>query len=172
MDIKVRLGELLDVAMLNYEGFPLFGRRYPNTLSDCALDLFLEKPLLLVEHHGYFRRGYDEIAGFVSSVNALDENLSWHGLGHVVNHAALMKEAGDGIRLKTYTNTAGHAEVTGAANSMNGARFQYGHGERLRVFARRQLSGIRDNYLAKNESLLSLTHGLKNLLITRARPLI
>jgi hypothetical protein len=170
MDIKVRLKDLLDVAVLNYEGFPLFVRRYPQTLSDCALDLFLEKPLLLVEHHGYFRRGYDEIARFVSSVNALDENLSWHGLGHVVNHTVLRKKsAGDGVCLKAYTHIAGDADVI-AENPTNGSRFQYGPGERLRVFARRHLSEIRDNYLARNESLLSLAHGLKELFVTPARP--
>jgi hypothetical protein len=166
--IRVRLRDVLDVAMLNYDGFPLFGRRYPKNLADCALDLFVEKPLLLVEHHGYFRHGYEEIGAFVSSVNALDENLSWRGLGHVVNHAVLTKKtAGDNICVRTFTSSGRDAEATGAANSTD-SHFQYRPGERLRVFARRHLSEIRDNYLMRHDSLLSLADGVKDLLVTAA----
>jgi len=105
--INLRLRDLLDVAILNYESFPLFVRRYPRDVSGCALDLFLGKPLLLVEHHGYFRNGYEEIADFASRVNALDESIYWHGLGHVLDHASLSK-TGPGLELhmKLYAHTA------------------------------------------------------------------
>jgi hypothetical protein len=170
-DITVSLRDLLEVAVLNYEGFPLFVRRYPRYLSDCALDLFLGKPLLLVEHHGYFRRGYDEIASFVSGINALDEDISWHGLGYVLEHATLVKKAaGHGICLKTprgNTYVAGELEPLSAPAAQTvelGSCFHYSRGERLRVFTRRHLSEIRDNYLAKSESLLALSRGLNDFL--------
>ena len=110
----VRLRDLLDVAMLNYESFPLFLRRYPRDLFHCALDLFLEKPLLLLEHHGYFRKGYDDIAEFVSRINSLDENLSWHGLGHVIEHSVLSKiGSGPDLQMKLYSHGACVANTSG-----------------------------------------------------------
>jgi hypothetical protein len=169
--ILVQLKDLLDVAILSYEGFPLFVRRYPGSISDCALDLFLERPLLLVEHHGYFRRGWDEITEFVSRVNALDERLSWRGLGDLVREAVLTRSGiGDEISVKRYVRgeRAGTIRRERPEGAANGCQFRYGVGEHVRVFARRRLSEVRDNYLARNEAMLSLAHRLKGL-VTSAR---
>ena len=196
-------------------------RRYPVNIFDCALDLFLGKPLLLAEHHGYFRNGYDGIAGFASRVNALDENLTWHGLGHVLHHAGLRKRGvGVDLHMKLYANAAcivGEPEqetncriskadsdnlrvqamtlsgtpvkfvrsgdaltlslhlAKGARarleidfeNPWNQADFQYRLAEPFKVFVRRHLSEIRDNYIARSESVLSLAYRVKGFL---ARP--
>ena len=216
-EIAVRLRDLLDVAILNYESFPLFVRRYPVDVFGCALDLFLGKPLLLVEHHGYFRHGYEEIADFASRVNALDERISWHGLGYVLDRASLSKTGpGPDRHMKLYAHNAWIAGETEqervyriskadannlrvqdiklsgkpvpftrdgdtltmslrpakGANSRLEITFENPWGESdieyrlleyVRVFARRHLTEIRDNYIARSESLLSLAYRVTGL---------
>src|SRR5262252_284044 len=44
------LRDVLEVAVTRFSGFPLFGRRYPRELAEFALDLFVGKPALAVEH--------------------------------------------------------------------------------------------------------------------------
>ncbi|HEX4997493.1 MAG TPA: hypothetical protein VFY29_04680, partial [Terriglobia bacterium] len=53
------LADLMTPAVMKFSAFPLFMRRYPRSLADFALDLFLGKPAILVEHHDYFRNGYN-----------------------------------------------------------------------------------------------------------------
>jgi len=48
-----------------YSGLPLLVRRYANqNVADFALDLFLERPALIVEHQNYFRDS-DQVIGFI-----------------------------------------------------------------------------------------------------------
>jgi hypothetical protein len=49
--------------------------------------------------------------------------------------------------------------------------FRDGQVKRLQVFARRHLSELRDNHIAKSESLLSLSKRLRNLLTPARRAL-
>ena len=71
------LADHMAPAIVAYFGFPLFFRRYPGQLASHAFDLFLEKPLLLVDHHEAFREGYGALADFVGEINGLREDLSW-----------------------------------------------------------------------------------------------
>ena len=112
--VSFRLRDWVDVAVLQYGGFPLFVRRYPGSIGDCALDLFFGKPLLLVEHHGYFRHGYDRLADAINEINALDGDVQWSGLGEAVARSALWRIGAAGtIDVKAYshrihvTNTSG-----------------------------------------------------------------
>jgi hypothetical protein len=40
-------------------------RRYPVSIFPLAFDLFVGKPALLVEHHGFFRNGCRPMTDFV-----------------------------------------------------------------------------------------------------------
>lgn len=93
---RLALRDLLDVAVTRFADFPLFGRRYPRDLGALAFDLFLGKPALAVEHHGYFRDGYSALAEFVDQLNRLEPALEWSSLGVVCSSAALTRTAGDG----------------------------------------------------------------------------
>jgi hypothetical protein len=111
------LRELLDVAVTRFDDFPLFGRRYPRDTAEFAFDLFLGKPALIVEHHGYFRNGYSALESFVGQLNGLDEQLEWASLGAICSHACLTKAADAGavhVRFYTHcfslTNTTSHAQ--------------------------------------------------------------
>jgi len=77
-DLKVC--DLLQPAVMNYDGFPIFQRRYPRELFDFSFDLFLGKPALVVEHHEYFRTGCGPWEEFVAGLYKLDSDLRWPGL--------------------------------------------------------------------------------------------
>lgn len=98
------LRDLLEVALTKYADFPLFGRRYPRNLAEFAFDLFLGKPVLAVQHHGYFRNGYQELEMFVTGVKALDKRIEWANLGELCSRACLTRTARSGdVYVRFYT---------------------------------------------------------------------
>jgi hypothetical protein len=104
MPESLTLEDLLDVAITKFGGFPLFGRHYPRDLAQFAFDLFLGKPALIVEHHSYFRNGYEEIRSFVGQLNQLDEQLDWHNPAAICSRACLKKVMPNGeVHTRFYT---------------------------------------------------------------------
>lgn len=90
---KIRISDLISPAVMSYGDFPLFTRRYiRDGIANFALDLFLGKPCLIVEHHDIFKKGYEALGEFVGSINNLDENLSWGGLGHIISNTYQQKK--------------------------------------------------------------------------------
>ena len=99
------LREFLNVAVTKFEDFPLFARRYPRNLAEFAFDLFMGKPVLVVEHHGYFRDGYSKLQSFVDGLNRLDERLVWRGLGATCSATCLSRSVPTGeIQVRFYTS--------------------------------------------------------------------
>lgn len=102
---SLRLRELLDVAITKGDDFPLFGRRYPRDLAEFAFDLFMGKPALAVEHHGYFRNGYTPLESFVERLNGLDDRLEWSSLGTICSRASLTRVGADSeVQVRFYTS--------------------------------------------------------------------
>lgn len=127
----VTLRDLLDVAVTAFADFPLFGRHYPRDPADFAFDLFLGKPALVAEHHGYFRNGYATLGAFVERLNQLDPRLEWSGLGAICSRACLKRMAPDDeVHVRFYTN---YFQLTN-----NGPRTQ-----RYVLFRRRKAEGSR-----------------------------
>jgi len=99
------LRDLLDVAVRRFADFPVFGRRYPRDLAEFAFDLFLGKPVLAVEHHGYFRNGYAALESFVERLNGLDQRLEWSDLGTICSRACLTRtDDGGDVHVRFYTD--------------------------------------------------------------------
>jgi hypothetical protein len=99
------LRDFLDVAMTRYCDFPIFNRRYPVDISACAMDLFLGKPVLLVEHHGYFKDGYEALERFVEQLQALDPRIIWGNLESACVNSCLRKLDQEGVtHVKIYTD--------------------------------------------------------------------
>jgi len=97
--------DLLEVAVTRFADFPLFGRRYPHGVAEFALDLFMGKPALAVEHHGYFRDGYNVLETFVARVNGLEERLEWTNLATICSRACLTRTGEDGdVYVRFYTS--------------------------------------------------------------------
>ena len=99
------LSELLDVAVLRYDNLPLFLRRYPRSVADVAFDLFVGKPALIVEHHGYFRNGCGPLCEFVERLNAVEERLQWTSLGAICSRVCQQRRRpGGGSQVRFYTD--------------------------------------------------------------------
>ena len=102
---SLSLRDLLEVAVTRFADFPLFGRRYPNDLAEFAFDLFLGKPALAVEHHGYFKDGHKALEAFITRLKALDSRIEWTSLDTICSHACLTKRSEDGdVHIRFYTN--------------------------------------------------------------------
>lgn len=93
---RLTLSDLLQVAVTRFSNFPLFTRRYPPSVAELAFDLFVGKPALVVEHHGFFRDGYAPLAEIVNKLYSLDERLQWANLETTCSQACLKKVAEDG----------------------------------------------------------------------------
>jgi hypothetical protein len=87
--------DLLEVAVTRYESFPIFVRRNPRDVFDYAFDALFQKPVLAVEHHGFFRDGYEGLAKFVHEVSSLSSKVVWMPLGRTVTSSCILKRMGD-----------------------------------------------------------------------------
>lgn len=208
--------DLLQVAVTRYDNFPLFVRRYPRESFDFAFDALFQKPVLAVEHHGYFRNGYEPLIQFVNETAAIQSNIVWLPLGQAIASSCLIKQTSEGrfavqhltgvLRLRNPSAseinlTLEKPEPTGSVKAVvvDGveASFAINHGKleykaklaagaelnvtivytqtgrakrrvslkyRYSVAARRLLSDLRDNYLARSEGLLRLAESVKGIL--------
>lgn len=92
----LRMADFLRPAVTRFYGFPIFQRRYPRRLIDCAFDMFLGRPALLVEHHEYFRDGCERLEEFVRNLQEIDEGLTWTTLASQLMRSCTMREAAEG----------------------------------------------------------------------------
>lgn len=145
-DIPLR--ELLGMAVTKFSGFPLFTRVYPQNLGELAWNLFLGKPAFLVEHHGYFQKGYRALAETIESVNQLDSRLRWTGLGDACARAHWQRRNASGEmqvqfvtdRLTLQNETANEQVflLTHRAGELHAVTGFVANGERLKHEATRE----------------------------------
>ncbi|HVM59652.1 MAG TPA: hypothetical protein VMV72_02205 [Verrucomicrobiae bacterium] len=210
------LRDLLDVAVTKYDGFPIFGRRYPDNAFDFAFDTLFQKPLVIGEHHAFFKHGFEPLRRLVRELAALENAPVWRPLQETITSSIVVKRMGPGrygarffTPVTRLRNTTGErclyslkkAEVPDLIEQVTagGRRVPFGWqagfltcevwldpGEecevrldyrqpenrtheyrrswsfRSRVFARRMLSDVRDNYLARNDRLLAAAERVKD----------
>jgi hypothetical protein len=89
---EITFRDFMEPAVVRFGGMPLFLRHYPERLETLALDVFLGRQVLLVEHHGFFRRGYDELARFTAFVNRVAPSVKWTDLEELCTSAQLIRE--------------------------------------------------------------------------------
>ena len=94
---KLRVRDLLSPAVTRHSSLPLFIRHYPTRLAEFALDLFLGKPALMVEHHDYFRDGYHQLEAFAAQINHLSDSIEWRGLEEIVRNSYLWRTDAGGV---------------------------------------------------------------------------
>jgi hypothetical protein len=98
-DQTLTIRDLLDVAVLKYDSFPVFARRYPTELFDFAFDAFFNKPLLLIEHHELFRDGFGTLRNAVRELQSFKNvRLRWQPLREAVISSYVTREIGPGHR--------------------------------------------------------------------------
>jgi len=99
------IADFLRPAITRFHGFPLFQRRYPKRLVDCAFDIFLGKPTLLVEHHQYFQHGYEVLERFVRELRNLEPALSWPTLSSQLMKSCVTRQvSGNSAEVQFFTS--------------------------------------------------------------------
>lgn len=84
----VRVRDVWDTAVMAYDSFPLFTRRYPTQgIENFAFDIVLGKPCIIVIHHEWCRDGGAHLVEFIDRLNALKAPLAWQSLGALVDRA-------------------------------------------------------------------------------------
>jgi hypothetical protein len=101
----LEIHELLNTSVMKFGNFPLFLRRYPFEYLDFVFDMFIGKPVLIVQHHDYFREGYGKLIDFINHINSVEQNLQWHGLGYIIKNTYKQRKRIDGsINVRIFAN--------------------------------------------------------------------
>jgi len=104
-DVDLTISACLEPAIMDYGQFPLFSRRYPVSIEDFAFDAFFGKPLLIAEHHTYFKHGFARLEELIGKIQNLDGDIRWDNLGNIVTQSYLVKKRSDGdIDIRMYAN--------------------------------------------------------------------
>lgn len=102
---NVKGANLLLPAQDSLFGFPAFKRHYPGSMSRFALNLYLGKPAILVEHHDYFRDGQRPIEEFAASLRQINPAVQWRSLEQVTITAHLRRqENNDATAIRFFTH--------------------------------------------------------------------
>jgi hypothetical protein len=102
---KTRIGDVWDVAIMAYDEFPIFTRRYPvHGIENFAFDLLLGKPCLIVVHHDFFRDGGDGLARFIDQIHSLNCRVHWRRLSEIVRRACRCRSNGADKEFQMYGN--------------------------------------------------------------------
>jgi hypothetical protein len=105
------LSEFIEPAILKYDGFPLFLRKYVReiTLQDVAFNLFFGKPVLAVEHHDIFKDP-EPLTELVTRINTLAPEIRWSNLQTAVENSYLRRWTPEGtLQVRAYSR-AGQIE--------------------------------------------------------------
>jgi hypothetical protein len=116
-NVRTRIRDVWDLAIMTYGDFPIFTRRYPfHGLENFAFDLLLGKPCLIVTHHDFFKDGGVALLELIKKINSLNCSLQWRPLGEVVCTACRVRPTGpDTEEVQMYGNElllANHSDRT------------------------------------------------------------
>lgn len=83
-----------------YEGLASIDRTEPRnrTRADMAIDLFLDNPVLFVEHVPYFTHGMNAFNDTARMVNRLQPDIRWGSLGEIARHLYLVRTTSNDVR--------------------------------------------------------------------------
>jgi hypothetical protein len=105
-NVRTRIRDVWDVAIMTYGDFPIFTRRYPfHGLENFAFDLLLGKPCLIVTHHDFFKDGCITLVELIKGIKSLNCCLRWRPLGAVIRKACRVRATGqDTEQVEMYGN--------------------------------------------------------------------
>lgn len=116
---ELTLAETIEPAFIGHAGFPLFQRQRPTAAAaeEVPFDVFFGRPVLLWDHHEFFRRPENLLAN-VARVNAMAPGLRWGGLDEAVLSATLTRTGDDGsVHVRAYSTTVRVTNSPGEARS-------------------------------------------------------
>jgi hypothetical protein len=110
----VCIRDVWDVAVMNYDDFPIYTRRYPSQgIANFAFDVLLGKPCLVVIHHEWCRGNLKQLVEFIDRLNALQCDLKWASLGDVILGGLRYREPNFGTVLVEMYGTAARIRNSG-----------------------------------------------------------
>ncbi len=84
----LKISDFWNVAVMNYDSFPIFTRRYPwQGVENFAFDIMLGKPCIAVVHHNDCHDDCRHVVEFIERLNRLNARLVWRDLGGVVRRS-------------------------------------------------------------------------------------
>jgi len=95
---QVCAADLLFPAQDSSYGFPVFKRHYWNDMSAFAMDRFLGKPAILVEHHDFFRHSCAGAENFASQLSRLSPAVEWKPVSEIVVATHLQRRVTETVR--------------------------------------------------------------------------
>jgi hypothetical protein len=115
-NVRLRLRDIAQPAVLRFESFPLFLRQ--NSVrtqpAEIAFNCFFGRPVLIVEHHDIFEHP-DTLADAATRINDVAPDIRWASLGTVLRNSVLEKLTSDGVQhVQAYSNTV---EVSNPSSS-------------------------------------------------------
>jgi hypothetical protein len=105
--VRSDLNSQLRSLTMKYENFPSLKRYGPNrSVSDVALDLFLDNPILFYAHHDYFRSGINSFNNVAEKVNRIQPDIEWKNLGYIIKHFYLERMITDNdVEVMAFSNS-------------------------------------------------------------------
>ncbi|MEP7072335.1 MAG: hypothetical protein ABI839_08100 [Verrucomicrobiota bacterium] len=98
--------DLLLPAQDSFFGFPVFKRHYSGNPAVFALDLFLGKPAILVEHHEFFRDGPAGAEEFARLLTEVRPDLRWKSLVQTITQThARRRLSDDSYEVRFFTDS-------------------------------------------------------------------
>ena len=122
---------------------PFFLRKKPEEVMDSVSD-----PTFIVMHHDYLKNGYERLADFVDECHAKIKNMKWDSAGNIIR-SRVPNDAGR-------QNDTSDVDLSGLTN--------HGYKENAKIRLRRYATEFRDNYLSKNDFMLSSARRVKNII--------
>lgn len=126
--------------------FPFFLRYTPENVIGRTPD-----PTFVVLHHDYFKHGYESLTEFIDGLNTRLKNIKWDSVGNIIRHYV----SNNKVHMAEALNT-----------DLSGLKLN-GYKENSEIFMRRHASEFRDNYLSRNDYLLSCAKKMKSFINLR-----
>jgi hypothetical protein len=103
---NIKFADVWDVALMGYNCFPIFTRRYPGQgLENFAFDLLIGKPCIIVIHHDFCHDHYRSLVEFVAKLNSLNCTMTWRSLDEVVRRSSRQRDvSSDLVEVEMYGN--------------------------------------------------------------------
>ncbi|MDB6030406.1 MAG: hypothetical protein JWM16_744 [Verrucomicrobiales bacterium] len=83
----VRGADLLLPVQDSFFGFAIFKRHYWSDIAPFAMAVFLGKPAIMVEHHGFFGDEHQALKESVAQLNRICPNVRWSNLTELARRA-------------------------------------------------------------------------------------
>jgi hypothetical protein len=121
---------------------------------DIAFDIFVGRPVLIVEHHDIFQSPV-ALAAAVSRINAIDPQVRWTNLSNVVGSSFLKRRAPDGqVHVRAYSRTV---RVSNESRSVERYSIGWERGGTIRPFEKVLRDGTPVAWLEDENAMIKVS---------------